>query len=117
MENPDVSPETTHEVRMPVSDIQIEKSDAEQMVMALEEKLYKCTHINSHKVRGPIARIMGLVEISRLDKEIDYDWFFEQIKFEVASIDRIIRRVTKELERIEEIKKSEVLKNKTVIED
>jgi hypothetical protein len=75
-------------------------------LVELEEKLYKCTNLNSHKVRGPIARVLGLVEISRLDKDIDYEWFFLQIKHEVRHIDRIIKRVSRELERIEEIKKS-----------
>jgi hypothetical protein len=74
-------------------------------LVELEEKLYKCTNLNSHKVRGPIARVLGLVEIARLDKEIDYEWFFLQIKHEVRHIDRIIKRVSRELERIEEIKK------------
>lgn len=75
-------------------------------LVELEEKLYKCTNLNSHKIRGPIARVLGLVELSKLDKEIDYQWFFQQIKYEVRHIDRIIRRVSRELERIEEIKKS-----------
>lgn len=75
-------------------------------LVELEEKLYKCTNLNSHKVRGPIARVLGLVELSELDKEIDYEWFFLQIKHEVRHIDRIIKRVSRELERIEEVKKS-----------
>ena len=75
-------------------------------LVELEEKLHQCTNLNSHKVRGPIARVLGLVELSRLDKDIDYDWFFRRIKHEVRHIDKIIKRVSRELERIEEIKKS-----------
>lgn len=80
-------------------------------LVELEEKLYKCTNLNSHKVRGPIARVLGLVELSTLDKEIDYEWFFLKIKHEVRHIDRIIKRVSRELERIEAIKKSKESKS------
>lgn len=82
------------------------EEDRNRQLKELEEKLYQCTNLNSHKIRGPIARVLGLVELSRLDKEIDYEWFFQKIKHEVRHIDRIIKRVSRELERIEAIKKS-----------
>jgi|GEM_PF-1880427 len=70
-------------------------------LIKLNEKLYNYANMNSHNVRGPVARLLGLVEVSRIDKSIDHDWFYRQIQCESESIDKILREITKELEGIE----------------
>jgi signal transduction histidine kinase len=61
------------------------------------EKLTKYAHSNAHDVRGPIARLMGLVQLSKLETEIDYKWFFEKMEHETHEIDKITKRIADDL--------------------
>lgn len=71
------------------------------------EQLINYAFKNAHHVRGPIARILGLFQISDLEKEIDYDWYFQRVKLEAESVDKILQGISEELNAIthHEIKK------------
>ncbi len=49
---------------------------------------------NSHLVRGSVARILGLIEVSKLEANIDCTWYFEKIDHEVKILDKTIRDIT-----------------------
>jgi signal transduction histidine kinase len=61
------------------------------------EKLIKYAHSNAHYVRGPIARLLGLIQLSKLDTEIDYCWYFEKMEHETNEIDKITKRIAEDL--------------------
>lgn len=65
-------------------------------------KLLKYAHLTAHQVRGPVARLMGLVQISKLESDIEYSWFFEKLCHEAHEIDKILKVITQELNEIHE---------------
>jgi signal transduction histidine kinase len=58
--------------------------------------LMKYAHSNAHLVRGPVARLLGLVQLSKLDNHISYPDLFNKIDFEVHDLDRVIKELSKE---------------------
>lgn len=68
------------------------------------EVLMRYSWTNAHKVRGPVARILGLIQVSRLQTELDYPWFFEKVESEASQIDEIISHISEDLNSLEEIR-------------
>jgi signal transduction histidine kinase len=56
---------------------------------------------NAHHVRGPVARVLGLIQLSKMQLDIDRSWVFEKVESETLEIDRITRRITAELDASE----------------
>jgi signal transduction histidine kinase len=75
---------------------------AEKRLMVQNEHLFKCAYMNSHEVRGPLARILGLIELSRLETDIDYRTFFEKMKQEANDIDKIVRMISDDLNKVQQ---------------
>lgn len=67
------------------------------------QKLMNFAFSNAHHVRGPVARMMGLVELVRIDTETDQQWYVQTISHEVKELDRITRSIARELDEIEEL--------------
>ncbi len=61
------------------------------------EKLKKYAYLNAHQVRGPVARLLGLVQLSSMECNVDYPWFFEKVNLEIKALDKIIQRIAVEL--------------------
>jgi signal transduction histidine kinase len=55
---------------------------------------------NAHHVRGPVARMLGLAELLKLDTERDRQWYLENISNEVQQLDEIIKSISRELDEI-----------------
>jgi signal transduction histidine kinase len=70
-----------------------------QQVLLQNEKLLKYAYTNAHEVRGPIARVLGLVQLSKVDPSLDLPFIFEKIEHETNEIDAIISRINIELEK------------------
>ncbi len=68
-------------------------------VIIKNEQLTKYAFTNAHKVRGPLARILGLIMISKLETENDYSFFFNQVKEEAESIDKTLKQINEELDQ------------------
>jgi hypothetical protein len=51
----------------------------------------------SHKVRGSVARILGLIQISKLQTGLDFPWFFEKVENETRDLDKITQLITNDL--------------------
>jgi signal transduction histidine kinase len=62
------------------------------------EVLLNYSYTNAHKVRGPVARILGLIQLSKIKTDLNYPWFFEKVEDETHQIDEIIRRISKDLD-------------------
>lgn len=64
------------------------------------QKLMRFAFFNAHHVHGPVARMLGLVELVKIDTETDCWWYVQTISNEVKDLDRIIKSIGKELEEI-----------------
>lgn len=65
--------------------------------------LMKYAHSNAHYVRGPVARLLGLVQLSKLDKHLLYKDLFQMMDYELLELDKIIKEISKELNTIDEV--------------
>ncbi len=66
-------------------------------IRSQNEILTKYAYTNAHHVRGPLARLLGLIQLSRMDTNLDYKWLFEHIETEAIQIDQVIKRISTEL--------------------
>lgn len=78
-----------------------EKQNLEIELLSLNEKLLKYAHLNAHAVRAPVARLLGLVSVSKVTNDLDYQWFFEKIENEANDIDKVLGVISAELNDIE----------------
>lgn len=62
------------------------------------EVLLKYAYTNAHHVRGPLARVLGLIEISRMKTDLDFPWFFEKVENEAKAIDLILKRIANDFD-------------------
>ena len=62
------------------------------------EQLIRYAFSNAHHLRGPVARLLGLIQISKLDTELGYEILFDKIKAQTEEIDQVVRRINRELE-------------------
>jgi light-regulated signal transduction histidine kinase (bacteriophytochrome) len=67
------------------------------------QKLMKFAFSNAHHVRGPVARMLGLVELVKIDTETDRQWYVQTISNEVQELDKITKSIARELDEIEEL--------------
>ena len=68
------------------------------------EKILAYTHSNAHHVRASVARILGLVIVSKLETDKDYEWFFDKIADETRELNDITKKISYDLNE-EEFKK------------
>jgi hypothetical protein len=57
------------------------------------EVMLKYAFTNAHHVRGSVARVLGLIQVTRLKTDLDFPWFFEKVEHEVKEIDLILKRI------------------------
>lgn len=81
----------------------IDVTEKENLSIALKNlnaRLLNYAHSNAHEVRAPLARLLGLLELSRLDHELDPHWCMKQMAFEAAEIDKVLKNITTELNSV-----------------
>ncbi len=66
------------------------------------EQLRRVAFANAHEVRGPVARLLGLLQLSKIESDLQYPWIFEKLKNEAESLDEIVKKVTEELDQFNE---------------
>lgn len=63
------------------------------------KKLIEYANFNAHQLRAPLARIMGLLELARMnDEDLTLDVLLSMIRTEVDDLDRLIRKMSRALE-------------------
>jgi len=82
-----------------------EKIAIQLALRSRNQKLMDFAFSNAHHVRGPVARILGLTELVKIDMEKDRQWYVETICDEVQKLDEIIKSIARELDEIEELPK------------
>jgi hypothetical protein len=77
----------------------------ERMVMERTEKVHaqnqmllKYTYTNAHHLRGPVARLLGLITIHKLDPNPDYNFFMSKMEDQAMEIDDVVKQINAELE-------------------
>ena len=61
------------------------------------EVLMRYAYTNAHKVRGPLARILGLINLSRMENSPGYPWIFSQVEREAVMMDHIVGEISNDL--------------------
>jgi len=59
--------------------------------------LLKHAYRNAHHVRGPVARILGLIQISKMNTDLNYRWLIDRMEQETNEIDGIVKSISQEL--------------------
>jgi signal transduction histidine kinase len=72
-----------------------------QKVKIQNEILLKYSYANAHHLRGPIARLLGLVTICRMDTNPDYTFFLDNIERQCKEIDKVVKQINSELSAVE----------------
>ena len=67
------------------------------------EYLVKYSFANAHYVRGPLARILGLLQLAKLEEKVDYPFLFLKIDEQAKEIDVVLKKINKELEEGQDI--------------
>ncbi|HNP18697.1 MAG TPA: hypothetical protein PKL31_09710 [Fulvivirga sp.] len=71
-----------------------------QNILDQNKVLLKYAHANAHYVRGPVARLLGLVRLSKIDTTLDYPLLFSKIECEIKEMDIVIKEQSDELNRL-----------------
>jgi tetratricopeptide (TPR) repeat protein len=73
-----------------------------QQIQAQNQKLMEYAFFTAHEVRGPVARILGLIELSKIRDLSDDDRRQIMIRLEDATteLDDIIRQISRKLENV-----------------
>jgi len=61
------------------------------------EQLIKYSYNNAHHLRGPVARVLGLIQLSKLEQGLDYSILFQKIEAQTIEIDTVVRKINQEL--------------------
>ena len=89
--------ERLNEINHHLEDLVQEKTKS---IKEQNKLLLKYAHSNAHHVRGPVARLLGLIQVSRMKTDLDYPWFFEKVEHEAKDVDKIITGIAKDLDDI-----------------
>ncbi len=93
------SQERLNEINQHLEDLVLKKTED---IKAQNEKILRYAFFNAHHVRGPVARVLGLIQLSKLETDLNYQWFFEKVEHETKQIDDIITGIAKELDEIDQ---------------
>jgi signal transduction histidine kinase len=68
------------------------------VVKQQNERLVRYAYSNAHHVRGPVARLLGLVQLSKMDTDLSYEFLFSRMEEQALEIDTVIKGINQELE-------------------
>lgn len=91
-----VSHENANELNRNLEKIVVERT---AKVHAQNEMLLKYTFTNAHQLRGPVARLLGLISIQKLDANPDNDYYLRNIEVQANEIDNVVKQINAELEK------------------
>lgn len=70
-----------------------------EKIRSQNEVLIKFSYTNAHHLRGPVARLLGLARIWKLESRPDPGFFLGQVEAQALEIDAVIRQINIELEK------------------
>ena len=69
-----------------------------EKIQKQNELLVKYSYTNAHHLRGPIARLLGLAAISKIDQNLNTDDIIEKMVQQAHEIDAVVKKINVELE-------------------
>lgn len=69
-----------------------------QKVQIQNELLIKYSYTNAHHLRGPVARLLGLATIYKLEPEKNPDFFIQKMVDQANEIDIVVKQINTDLE-------------------
>lgn len=72
-------------------------NDRTEKLRIRTQKLIKYGFNNAHHLRGPVARLLGLIYIRKLETEPDNDFFFSHVEEQAQQIDQVVKHINDEL--------------------
>ena len=89
------SHESLNELNRNLEKIVMERT---QKVHDQNQMLLKYTYTNAHHLRGPVARLLGLINVHKLDPNPDYNFFISKMEDQAMEIDHVVKQINEELE-------------------
>jgi signal transduction histidine kinase len=68
-------------------------------IQSQNEILIKYSYTNAHHLRGPVARLLGLASICKLESNPDYNFFIDKMFGQAKEIDEVIKQINSDLEQ------------------
>lgn len=62
------------------------------------ERLIRYAYTNAHHLRGPVARLLGLVQLSKVDTDVNYEFIFSHVQEQVVELDEVVKGINRELQ-------------------
>jgi hypothetical protein len=62
------------------------------------EALVKYSYANAHHLRGPVARLLGLANVSRIETELSCTEIITRMEDQAKEIDEVVKQINKDLE-------------------
>lgn len=73
-----------------------------QTIKAKNKLLTEYAYFNSHQIRGPLARILGLISVINLERESDYRKHLDMLQQAGNELDDAIKRINKLIDDVSE---------------
>ncbi|MEQ8927330.1 MAG: hypothetical protein RLO81_16035 [Fulvivirga sp.] len=85
--------------------IELEKKVEERtrLLKTKNKRLLMYSHNIAHDIRGPVARLLGLANISKLDKDSNPHLFIDKIQDQTIELDKVVRKISLGLEQDDQI--------------
>ena len=81
--------------------LEAEVSKKTENIKLQNRALINYAFANAHHVRGPLARILGILQLTKIDKDLDHVWVFKQLEDETNQIDVVVKQIGKDLNELE----------------
>lgn len=62
------------------------------------ELLVKYSYTNAHHLRGPVARLLGLASIYKIDSSLDVEFIIDKMEEQAHEIDMVVKQINLDLE-------------------
>ncbi|HTJ48538.1 MAG TPA: hypothetical protein VL443_03710 [Cyclobacteriaceae bacterium] len=87
-------------------ELELMVEDRMKDILILNKKLMEYSFINSHRVRGPLARVLGLVHLMKMSdgKVNDQNEYLDKLEISAVEMDNIVREMTVVLNREMELR-------------
>lgn len=69
-----------------------------EKIQVQNELLIKYSYTNAHHLRGPVARLLGLATIYKLEPETNPDFFIEKMVEQANEIDSVVKKINTDLD-------------------
>jgi signal transduction histidine kinase len=78
-------------------DLENKVNERTQKIQIQNETLIKYSYTNAHNLRGPIARLLGLAYVYKLDPSLESDFIINKMVDQAKEIDSVVKQINHEL--------------------